>query len=865
MNPPSALAQEQGAPSWGGDPSPLETSPSFPFRGDETYAESIPTPSKFFGIPLGDRFTPHHDVLRYCRMVAERSPRAELREYGRTAEGRPLVYLLVASESHLSRLEEIESLQRRLSDPRLAAADPDAQLDELVERLPAIAWMSYNVHGDESSPTETAMQTLYELVDGEGATPRKIRKEVVTIIDPCLNPDGRERYLQWYHSVARQPADPDPDSREHDEPWPGGRTNHYYFDLNRDWAWLSQLETQQRAPHYLRWQPLVHGDFHEMGAESTYFFFPAEEPINKNYTDHTIRWSKVFGQANATAFDKRGWLYYTAESFDLFYPGYGDSWPSLHGAIGMTYEQAGSGGAGLAYRRRNGDILTLRDRLYAHHVAGLATLESAADNREELQRSFFGFRRGAIEEDRSGRVVEYVIPPGQGYRLDSMIRLLRAQGVEVEETLEEIAADELQDYFGETQESVQLPKGTLIVPLAQPAGRLAQALLEPEAEASVARFYDVSAWSLPFAMGVDAYATQRRLEVGRQSVDGWRPTAGIVEGVARYAYLIAWDGVPAARALLALQSEGVRVRLVPERIRINGVTYRGALQIPVATNGTDLRSKLERISTEVGVTIRGVDTGLTEEGIDLGSNKVQELAPIRVAVATGPGVSSGSFGALWYLFERELGLRFSAFELSALGGLDLDKFNVLILPDGFGYSRLSSEKERLSNWVRRGGVLIGLGGGAMALSKEGVGLTPFSRKRPDPPKKDVKKERRTIQQLREERMEQQVPGHIVHVDLDPDHRLSLGLPDRVFALMRGLDSFAITGGSGDVGALLGDPAVAGFLSPENIAKLDRRLYLAEHRSGRGAVICFADDPNFRLFWRGLERLFMNALFLRATR
>lgn len=841
-----------------------QSAETFSYRGDETHAGTIPSPEEFLGYPLGSRFTPHHDVLRYCREVVARSPRAEMRRYGASGEGRPLFYLVVSSDENLARLEEIQAGQRQLADPRLGGGDPDTLLEELVTTLPAIAWMSYNVHGDESSPTEAALQTIYELVDGEGEVPRRIRDEVLVIIDPVLNPDGRERYLTWYHSVARQPADPNPDAREHRPPWPGGRSNHYYFDLNRDWAWLSQPESRQRVDHYLQWQPVVHGDFHEMSPESTYFFFPAEEPINKNFTEHTVRWAKVFGAANAAAFDARGWLYYTAESFDLFYPGYGDSWPSLHGAIGMTYEQAGGGSAGLVYRRRNGDLLTLRDRLYAHFVASLATLEAVAEHREELQRSYFAFRRGAIEEDRSGSVVEYLFPPQQGYRLQRFVELLRKQGVEVSETTAEIVADELHDYFGNTREGVTLPPGTLVVPLAQPAGRLARALLEPQSEATVERFYDISAWSLPFAMGLDAFGSHRSLEVPRRTIDAWRRPAGGVIGTGKYAYLLPWDDVPAARTLLSLHRRGIRARLVPERIRIQGEVYRGAVQIPVAGNPADLREQLAAIVERTGVTLRGVDTGLTEEGIDLGSDKVVDLAPLRVAVVAGEGVSSTSYGAIWYLFEQELELPFTAIELDRFERADLDAFNVIVLPDGYGYSRLESSKAELTQWVRDGGVLIAVAGAAMALAQEGLGLTQLNR---DLPKDEAAEEtpvRRKTKELRELAMERQTPGHIVQVDLDPEHVLALGLPGRVFALMRDVDSFAVTGTRGDVGAFPDAPTLAGFISDENAAKLTGRLYLAEEQQGRGSIICFADDPNFRLFWRGLERLFMNTLFLRVT-
>ena len=840
----------------------------FPYRGDESFEGKVRAPGEFLGVPLGDRFTPHHDVMRYCRAVADASPRAHLVEYGRTVEGRELVLLFISSEQNLARLDDIQELQQKLADPR-RLADGES-VDTLLPRLPAVVWLGYNVHGNESSGTEAALRVIYQLVDGSDATTRKLRRNALVIVDPLLNPDGRERYLHWYATMAQAPGNPDPDAREHSEPSPGGRTNHYYFDLNRDWAWLSQRETRARFVQYLRWQPLVHVDVHEMSSESTYFFFPAAKPFNLNYPEHTLRWGEVLGKGNAAAFDRFGWLYYTAEGFDLLYPGYGDSWPSLHGSIGMTYEQAGGGRAGLQIKRRDGTILTLHDRLHHHFVASLATVETSVDRKEDLQRSFHQFRASAIETGGKGPVVEYIFPPADvPERLERLVKLLVDQGVEVERTLEDAVAESLTNHLGETKELKRLPAGTYIVPLAQPAGRLARALLEPEAKVTENRFYDISAWSLPFAMGLSAYASAERVDVPREPVTEPRRATGSVSGRARYAYLLRWKGVSAVRALHALQSAGIPTRLIPEEVEIGDAKFAaGTIMIPVRPGDEKVHEKAAEVSRAHGVELVAVDSGWTDKGIDLGSGKIAKLAPPRIAVATGSGVSSGSFGAVWYLFERELELPFAAFALDRIGSLDLDEYNVLILPSGFGYSRALSESTvtRLETWVSRGGVIVAYGGGAFALTAESTGLTRVSSKAPEvkKPDKEEKPVRRKIEELDERRRERQVPGNIFRVDLDEGHPLSFGLPQKIYALMSGTRSFALSGGAGDVGMFTDDTAVSGYISEENIAKRRRRVFLAEERRGRGAVILFAGDPNFRLFWRGLTPLFLNAVFLRTT-
>ncbi|MFQ5653737.1 MAG: M14 metallopeptidase family protein [Planctomycetota bacterium] len=844
-----------------------EDSP-FPYRGDESYEKQVPAPAEFLGVELGGRFTPHHDVVRYLRHLAAESPRARLVEYGRSAEGRELVLLFVSSEGNIARLEEIRERHGLLADPRRREAAGNAPLDDLLEGLPGIAWLSYNVHGNEASSTEAALRTAYQLVDGGDAATRKIRERVVAILDPLLNPDGRERYLHWYQQVAAPGGNPDPGAREHSEPWPGGRSNHYYFDLNRDWAWLSQPETQARVVQYLRWQPLVHVDYHEMSSESSYFYFPPETPFNTNIPKSTLRWCDTFGRANAAAFDRFGWLYYTAEAFDLFYPGYGDTWPSLHGAIGMTYEQAGGGRGGLRYRRAAGDLLTLKDRLHHHFVTSMATLECAADRKEELQQSFHDFRRSATEGGREGDIVEFIFPPEQGERLRHLLRLLMSQGIEVEVTFDQCIAEGLEDYHGKKTDLVKLPPGTYVVPMGQPAGRLARALLEPRAKITENRFYDVAAWSLPLAMGVHAYFASDPINIPKIPFQGVEEPKGHIEGQGGYAYLLEWRDLPAAQALVSLQREGIAVRLIPERIVIEGREHPpGTLLVLLGSEPERVHEAVRAAAAATGVVFYGVHSGWTDEGIDLGSEKIAELAPPRIAVATGRGVSTGSHGAIWSFFERELEIPFTAFDLGRLGSLDLSRYNVIVLPDGHRYRSELSKRvvERLRGWLGEGGVIVAIGGGAFSLTAEQSGLTRVSAKADagEKPKKPDKKVRRKIEELRRMRRERQVPGSIFRVDLDLDHPLAFGMEEQIHAFMSSTRSFALTGGEGDVGAFTEDPEASGYISEENLEKLRRRLYLAEERVGRGRVVLFAGDPNFRLFWRGLTGLFLNATFLRC--
>ena len=834
----------------------------FPYTGSDTFEGKIPSPDQFYGVKLGDRFTPHHDVMAYCREVARLSPRVSIERYGHSVEGRELVLLMISDQKTISRLDQIESDLGLLADPRELSEREDLSLEELVARLPAVVWLSYNVHGDESSGTEAALATIHQLADGSDPAIRRIRENCLVIVDPLLNPDGRERYLHWYQQNGAVPPDPDPAAREHSPSSPSGRSNHYLFDLNRDWAWQSQPETRARIPQYLRWQPQVHVDFHEMSPQSTYFFFPPEEPINSNIPEDRVEWSRKFGLANARAFDRFTWRYYTAEQFDLFYPAYGDSWPTLNGAIGMTYEQAGGGSAGLVYRRRNGTLLTLQERLHHHHVAGLATADCAAQNRVQLLTDFHQFRQGTIYAGRDSDISQFIIPPASGDRRLSLLRLLKAQGIEMVQTIDEVVVEGLVHHDGTAQEILKLAAGTVVVPLDQPQGRLARTLLEPHASAGEAYFYDVAAWSLPMAFGVETLIASQPISGILIPLGPIEDPVGRVEQKAGVAYLHRWEGVPSARALRAIQKGGERVDLITEAIQIQGQDFPpGTLVVRVSS--PDTHALVEQVARDTGTVFHGTASGWTDLGPDLGSGTFPELAHARIAVLGPDSVSSLSYGAVWSFLEQEMGIEFTTVSAARLSR-SLDLIDVLVIPSGVRGSSLGDRtKKELAQWVRSGGVVLALGSSAFQMGESGLDLVSQQVRKVEEPEEKPKK-RRTRADLREERRQQQVPGNIVSVELDPEHPLSFGQPPRIFGFIGSAKIFELSGGASDVGVLREeDPVVSGFISDENQQALAGGVWLVEQGVGRGRVVLFAGDPLFRSFWRGTADLFLNGLLLLA--
>ena len=827
-------------------------------------AQGLRSPAEHLGYELGDRYTPHARVVDYCRELAEHSDRVTMKRYGETNEGRELVLLFISTPENLERLDELRVSMTKLADPRRLG--PEETAESIIAEQPVFVWLSYNVHGNETSCTEAALKTMYDLASTDDEPGLELLRRSVVILDPCINPDGRDRYVNWFNSVVGKIGDPNPQSIEHDEPWPGGRSNHYYFDLNRDWAFMTQVETRARIAEYIKWTPQVHVDFHEMGRESSYFFFPADRPVNDNFPPYTTKWGERFGRGNAAAFDAMGWDYYTAESFDLFYPGYGDSWPSLHGAIGMTYEQAGGSSAGVVVKRRDESDLSLRDRLDHHHATSMATIRTAVEGRTELLGDFHEFRRSAIEEGKGGSVREFILVPGDDHeRAGRLIELLMAQGIEVRRATSGFGARDVSDYLGRRHEEKNFQKGVYLVSLAQPTKRLIKTLLEPKTKIKELYFYDVSAWSLPLAFGVEAFwsgqpTSSESVPVGEVT----RPEGGLDEGTAGFGYLLRWDTMASVRAAIRMLERGLVVKSAREGFTLDERAWKaGTLFVPNGRNPDDLPRQLGEIAEATGVRFVPARTGMTEKGIDLGSDKVVRLRRPKIALIGGEGISSTSFGATRFVIEELYGIPHSCFSADSIAGLKLEDYSAVVIPSGF--TRFGAEvKTRLERFAREGGVVVAMSGAARLLSKEGNKLSEISTaglEKPDEKKEAAKKKPRTIKERDAERRRRSTPGSIFRVDLDPDHPLSFGYDNEIAAFQRGMLSFDPEGGGVPVARFVDAPPLSGYILEESEKKLRGRGYAMVERKGRGTIVLIAGDPNFRSVWHGLSRLFLNAVLL----
>jgi Zinc carboxypeptidase len=843
---------------------------------------AIPTLKAVVGHESGEEITAPDQMLLYLKALTAAAPdRTRLVQYATSWEGRPLHALAVGSPERMAKLDATKADLRRLADPR--ALSP-AEVERLVKELPVVTYLAHGVHGNEISSGDAALYEAYHLLAAQGdADVDLVRLESIVLIDPMQNPDGRARFLLQNRLGRAATPDAEPASAEHDEPWPGGRSNHYLFDLNRDWFAQTQPESAGRVRFYLEWLPHVAVDLHEMGGDSTYYFPPPADPANPWRTSRQTEWLSVFGRANAARFDERGFSYFIREVFDSFYPGYGASWPMAQGAIGKTFEMASA--RGLAFRRRDDTVLTFRDGVVRHFTAALETAVTAARNREKLLRDFADFRRG----DPAGPGArEYVLVAGSDpARGERLARTLVAQGIEVRRADEAV-----------TVGTRKLPAGSFLVSMAQPAGRLARNLLEPQAPMSEAfvkeqdrrrrqrlpdQIYDVTAWSLPLFYDVEAVAADRPLAARATPVADGAASQAPALPAAKVAYLLPW-GVGTAAAVVEGLSSGLRIRTADRTFTFAGREYpAGAAIVRVSDNGPDLRERIAALAARHGASVVAADSGWVDDGISLGSNLVSALKSPRVLLLWDSPTLSLSAGWTRFVLERRYAQPVTAVRVGSLRRVDLRRFDVIVFPSGSYEGSFNEEALRqIKDWIRAGGTLVTMGESSRWAAREKVGLldtrTELRNGQPETEPSDKDKEARKDRpsetkepfdlekaiQPEKERPEL-VPGALLRVVLDPEHWLSAGTDGEIQAMVEGQRVFTPIkldkGRNVGVYAARDRLVASGVAWPESQEQLARKAYLVHQPMGDGHVIAFAEEPNFRAYAEATELLFMNAVLL----
>jgi hypothetical protein len=818
----------------------------------------LKSPKEFLGYEIGERFTPHHKVVAYFEHVAANSDMIELKSYGTTYELRPLIAAFVSTAQNIQQLETIRT--DNLKRTGMMEGSPST-------RIPLV-WMSYNAHGNEAVGSETAMKTLYELVDPAQPKSKAWLANTVVIIDPCLNPDGQSRYVNWFHQRSNKRMQPDPQSAEHYEPWPGGRPNHYLYDLNRDWAWQVQKESQERIAFYNQWMPQVHVDFHEQGINSPYFFAPAAEPIHHFVTPFQREFMDVIGRNNAKYFDQNAWLYFTREQFDLFYPSYGDSWPMFNGAIGMTYEQAGHGRAGLSILTALGDTLTLTERVLHHHTAGLASIETSSVHADRLMDEFTKYFKNS-QENPAGKYKSYVIK-GDTHpeRLAELKLLLDKNGIRYSKGKNRSGLSGYDYQSGKTA-SFQLTDKDLIVSAYQPKSMLAQTLFEPQPTLSDSLTYDISSWALPYAYGLQAYALETRLEGDAYQAPAFVPNTPQTQALA---YIAPWHAKVHGQFLSALLKQGYRVRYAERTFTIGKQTFQpGSLIISRSGNErkAQFHQEITQLANQFQITLNAVTTGYVDTGKDFGSDGVKVIVTPKIALVGGSGSSSLNVGEVWHYLEEELDYPFTMLEHQQLGSVDLSPYNVLILPSGNYRNLNESAIQKLTAWVASGGKLILIESAISSfIGKPGFSINTFAT---DEERKaiekinnqDAEKEILSPYQDRERsRVSRSVAGAIYEVRMDATYPLGYGTQGKYYTLKNSGSRYGYLSNGINAGVITHNEAHrSGFIGYRVRNQIPKSLVFgAEHRGG-GAIVYLADNPLFRGFWENGKLIFNNALFM----
>jgi len=819
-----------------------------------TAFSQLQSPEQFLGYKIGSKYTPHWRLVEYYKHVAASVPSmVKLQEYGRTNEGRPLMVAFVSSAANISNLESIRKNNlglARLSDGGNAANEP------------AVVWLSYNVHGNETSSSEAALMTVWALLDPTNQQTKSWLQNTVVVIDPCLNPDGRDRYVNWFNSVAGSKYNPALEAREHREPWPGGRTNHYNFDLNRDWAWQTQVESQQRIKLYNQWMPHIHVDFHEQGVNNPYYFAPAAQPYHEVITKFQRDFQHTIGRNHAKYFDEKGWLYFTREVFDLLYPSYGDTYPTYNGSIGMTYEQAGGPAGGAAVLTEEGDTLTLYDRALHHHTTGLSTIEVASKNASQLVYEFQKYFTTAANNG-IGTYKTFVVKYNDrdAQRLNALQQLLVKNDIGFGTA--KGGSYRGYNYTNGKDESFSLTDRDIVISTAQPRGNLVSVLFEPNTVVVDSNTYDITAWALPYAYGLNAYGIRDRLAVNTNSTASVAAVPDNSTGNF-YGFVIPWNGKGSVKLVGQLMQKGIKLRVNEQPFELGGKKFeRGAIIVLKTSNQyyPNLWKDVRDLADANNVAITPVSSGFVESGYDFGSSKVRSLKSRKVALITGEGVGSNAAGEIWHFFDKEIDYPVTLINLNDFGRVRWSDYDVVILPDGnYRFLNDKAQVDAFKAWIQGGGHVVALEGAVAQIARQDWGIK--SKKPDDAEAKDPYVSLRKYEHRERDFIPNMTPGSIFRVELDNTHPLAFGYPAYYYTLKQDDNIYEfIKEGGWNVGVIKKDKQVAGFVGSKLQNRLQDGLLFGVQDLGNGTITYLADNVMFRSFWENGKLMFSNAVFL----
>ena len=802
---------------------------------DVTYNPAIPTPQEVLDFVPGEWHASHDQVLIYMYFLANTSPRISIQNRGFTYEKRPLVLLTITSEENHNNLEDIRQQHVALTEP--------GSENIVTSEMPVVVNQGFSIHGNEASGANAAILAAYYLAAAEGPEIEELLKNTVILFDPVFNPDGLQRFASWVNTNKSANINPDPQDREYDETWPGGRTNHYWFDMNRDWLPVQLPESRARIETFHHWYPNVLTDHHEMGSNSSFFFQPGipsrTHPLTPNLNQEL---TKEIGTYHAAALDNIGSLYYTEENYDDFYYGKGSTFPDIQGSVGILFEQGSS--RGHAQETDNG-ILTFPFTIRNQFTAALSTLKAAKEMRVKLldyQREFYQYARK--EAENGAYIFGNSKDASSAYHL---AEILKRHQIEIHELKEEYSKN------GETFK----PGSSYVVPKEQKHQRLLKAMFERRTEFQDSLFYDISAWSFPLAFNLD-FTGEAKMNVAGQKIDSLtRPPLNFPEKN-EYAYLMEWHAYEAPKALNQILNEGLRAKVAMQPFHLGNKKYDyGTIMVPAQNqkmNADEIYDFLVKVAKDAHVYISAANTGLTG-GINLGSNQFRALEPQTVALIVGDGITPYDAGEIWHLFDQRYDMKITKLDIKNFSRTNLSRYTDIILSNSWGSSLGKDEAKKLKEWIRNGGTLIGYKNAANWLNENEFMDLEFK-------ENEVQAKNVTFEERRDFRGAQGIGGAIFEVKQDRSHPINFGYKDNKIALFRDTTLFVEADSTSYKNPIryTEEPLLSGYISEENLELLPGTVPFKHNSLGRGNVVLFTDNTNFRAFWYGTNKLLMNAIF-----
>ncbi len=802
------------------------------YNQEVDFNPKIPAPKDILGYQIGDWHVSHDKLVEYMKVVAAASDRVTLEVAGYTYEHRPILLLTITSPQNQKNIESIRAAHLEIKTS-----------SDNINNKPVIVWLGHSIHGNEASGSNASLLLVYYLAAAQGNAIDIMLENTVVLLDPSYNPDGLNRFASWVNSHKSKNLDPSSLSLEHNEAWPRARTNHYWFDLNRDWLPVQHPESQARVKNFYKWQPNILTDQHEMGTNSTYFFQPGIPSRNNPLTpEKAFDLTRKIARYHAKAMDKMGSQYYSEESFDDYYPGKGSTFPDLNGSVGILFEQASS--RGHLQESVNGD-LSFKFAIRNHVTTSLSTLEAAQALRGELLEHQYAFFAEANKLASNDAVKGYVFNGGQDLnKTEAFLEVLTRHQIDVEQLTS--------DYGNYKKEQSYLVK------LDQAQYRLTKAIFEKRTTFKDSLFYDVSAWTLPLAFGLqyEEVTAKQLVKIKSKTLTVSKKGVGANLVKPSYGYLLLWNDYNAPAALSTIQKAGLRTKLSTHTFRLNGKEYaKGTIFIP--TQNQSLTEKqifdlIRSVTTQYQVSIVGVNSG-DADGVKLGSPSFKALKKSKIAVMGGDGVSSYEVGEVWHLLDQRMDIPMSLVAIDQLNSSSLTQFNTLIMVSG-KYDQL--KVEHLNNWVKAGGLIIATKSAGKWLAKNKITTVNYIEVKSD------STQQRPYELMDRYRGAQVIGGAIFETKADLSNPLFYGYQSNSIPVFRNSIIMMERSKNAYSNPLMytAKPLMSGYISSKNLDKLANTAAVQVDKVGRGTVITFTDNPNFRAFWYGTNRMFLNAIF-----